>query len=122
MNKIHEYIELLKKQRAAKRDMLAAKAKITAYMDTYELGALEDIEVTACINRFNKVSSNVNASLCDDGGYEKDCSLFNAAPCPNRKCSHFADNLDYVVAKERYERALLARREFLRGFGKKRTK
>ncbi len=122
MSKIHEYIELLKKQRVAKREMLSAREKITSYQHEYSLNSHEDADVLNCINKFEKVLSNNKAEICDDGGYVKRCELFCDLPCADRKCPHFSQNLDYTVAKERYDMAVAARRAFLRGLRGARTK
>ena len=121
MSKIHEYILLNRKLRAARRELAAAREKITVYTDKYSLDTLENIEVSGCINKFEQVCGT-KAHLCDDGGYEKHCPLFADLPCPDRKCPHFAGNLDYTVAQERYDAAVAARRMFLRNFWKGRTK
>ena len=121
MSKIHEYIKLLKKQRAAKREMLEAQKKITNYRLEYSLDKTENFEVDACINKFDKVSIKTAATACDDG-FTKTCSLFEDLPCVNRKCPYFPDNLDYTTAKERYDAAVYARRVFLKDLLKTRTK
>lgn len=122
MSKIHDYIKLVKKLRAARREMFENAEKITSYQHEYQLNTLEDIEVETCINKFTRVSSDVSADMCVDGGYIKYCTLFGNLPCENRKCPHFPGNLDYIVAKEKYDDALFARRKFLRNLCKKRTR
>lgn len=121
MSKISEYIKLTKKLRAARRAMLDAQAKITVYHATYALDKSDDAEIAACINKCEKVCDK-DLNICDDGGYVKNCALFDELPCPDRKCPWFSRNLDYTVAKERYEVARDARREFLRNIRKARTK
>ena len=121
MSKIHEYIKLLKKQRAAKRAMLAAEQKITSFHKEYALNKSENADVSACINRFEVVYDAIT-NVRDDGGYVKKCALFDELPCADRKCPMFAANLDYTIAKERYDAAVAARRAFMRNLRGARTK
>ena len=121
MSKISEYIQLLKKQRAARRAMLDAQAKITVYHKTYVLDKSDDAEIAACINKCERVLGKA-LNVSDDGGFVKFCALFDELPCADRKCPCFPKNLDYTVAKERYEVARDAQREFLRNIRIARTK
>lgn len=121
MSKIHEYIILTKKLRAARREMLAAQEKITFNYKNYSIDHPEIAQELGCVNKFEKVVSET-LNIFDDGGYTKNCHLFTELPCANRKCPWFAKNLDYTVAKERYDAARNARRAFLRGLRGARTK
>ena len=122
MSKIHEYIMLTKKLRAARREMLSAQEKITFQYKDYLIDTPLIPQKGACINKCEKVVSE-NMNVFDDGGYTTNCDLFVELPCINRKCPLFAKNLDYTVAKERYDIALQARRAFLNGLlRKERTK
>jgi hypothetical protein len=121
MSKISEYIALVKKQRVARNEMRAAEAKITVYHKTYVLDIHEDAEEAACINKCERVQGKA-LNVSDDGGFVKFCYLFSELPCTDRKCPFFAKNLDYTVAKERYEMACNARHAFVRGLFKGRTK
>jgi len=123
MGKIREYIKLVKTQRKTGRDMQAARNKITHYQQqTYNLCDTVDFEIIACINMAKQVSSADTVKLTDEG-FTKYCYLFNEhQPCEYRNCLFFSDNFDYVVAKERYDAAVAARRKFLRELCKGRGK
>ena len=123
MSKIKEYHKLSVAVRAARRALIAAEQKITAYNSEYRLKGGSNGEC-ACINRFNKVViDSPNTAQVDDGGFIQACELFDAVSlCLNIKCPMYANHLDYIVARDNYNLALDARRNFLRGLLKKRSK
>lgn len=123
MGKLKEYYNMALAVRAARRNLALAKQKITAYNKEYRLGAGGYGEC-ACINRFEKVIIDVpNTTQVDDGGFVEVCELLDTgALCENIRCPMYANHLDYVVALEKYNGACDARRNFLRGLLKKRSK
>ena len=124
MNKIKRYI-ILSKYVHIKRDaMRAAKAKITSYQKEYFLDEPECRPMDSCITKFERVYGIcLDPNAYDEhGDFTKNCALFNTEPCINTKCPMFARNLDYIVARERYESAVGKRREFIRNLFNKKSK
>lgn len=114
MSKVKEYHMLSKKLRDARRAMRAARGGITAYQKEYVLNEL-NTPICACINKFERIYgvSPSPDSYDDDGGFVVFCPLFDELPCMNIKCPMYPENLDYAVAKERFDMARSARREFV---------
>ena len=125
MGKIKEYIVLSKDVHEKRNLMRASKAKITSYHKEYFIDDPKYVKDETCINKFEQVYGICMDSKAYDehGDFTKLCSLFDAMePCINRKCLLFADNLDYIVARERYEKAISKRREFIRNLFNKKSK
>lgn len=120
MSKISEYHKLSVAVRAARRVLMAAEQKVTAYNNEFNLGATSNGSL-ACINRFDKVIVDTpQTAQVDDGGFVEVCELLDTVSfCKNIKCPMYADHMDYVVALDRYNVAISARRDFVRSiFGR----
>ena len=116
MNAFKEYHNLSVNVRAARRALIAAEQKITAYNDEYRLGGGGNGEC-ACINRFNRVVIDApDTNQIDDGGFVEECELFDTVSfCKNIKCSMYGDHLEYITALDHYNVARSARWAFVRG-------
>ena len=125
MGKLNEYFIISKDVRKTRSIMRAARAKIISYHEEYFIDAPKYIKDETCINKFERVYGICMDTKAYDehGDFIKPCMLFDVAePCANIKCPMYADNLDYIVARERYERAISKRREFLRNLFNKKSK
>ena len=123
MGKLNEYFVILFKDVREKRNLMReAKEKIISYHKEYFIDEPKYVKDETCINKFERVYG-----ICMDpkayderGDFTKPCILFDATePCADRKCEMFSKNLDYVVARERYESAVGKRREFIKDLFKK---
>ena len=120
---IKEYHKLSVAVRAARRALNMAEQKVTAYNKDYHLGSASNGSL-ACINRFGRVIIDApDTAQVDDGGFVEPCELLDTVSfCKNVRCPMYADHMDYVTALDRYNVALGARRDFVRGLFKKRSK
>jgi len=125
MSKFKEYRNLTKDVRQKRDKMCAAQVKITNYQKEYFVDEPGSCHVAACINKFEHVygiSSDPNTYYDKHGVFTKNCVLFGPESCPDRKCPMYAANLDYIVARERYDAAVAKRRQFIKDLFKKKSK
>ena len=119
MGKFKEYRTLSKDVRAKRNAMRTAKAKITSYKKECFLDKPEYGDISACINKFEHVYGIcMDPHAYEDGEFTKFCPLFASEPCMDRKCPMFPENLDYIVARERYEGVVAQRKGFLKNLFK----
>lgn len=123
MNKLMEYRDISKDLRQKKAEMRAARAKITSYNKEYFLDKSEDFGISACINKFERVYGIcMDPNAYEDGEFTKFCPLFGPELCADRKCPKYPENMDYIVARERYDMAVARRRQFIRELFNKKSK
>ena len=113
MNFFTKYRELSQDVRAKRRAYYEAEAKVTV---NYPVIDLNDTSLTpvpvACFTEFERVAGN---GFNEDTPYCTKCDNFNVHEiCDHRKCDAFANNQDYVIARESFARAKDVRREFVK--------
>ena len=119
MSKFKEYRNLSKNVREKRNAMRVARGKITSYKKECFLGKPEYRDIAACINEFERVYGIcMDPNAYEDTEFTRFCPLFDSEPCMDRKCPMFPENLDYIVARERYDVAVARRREFVKNLFK----
>lgn len=124
MNKFGEYIKLSKDLRQKRNKMCARRAKITSYNEECFVDTFEYNDISACINKFERVYGIcMDPNAYEDGNFVKFCPLFDANElCMDIKCPMYVANMDYIVARDSYNMAVAKRREFIRKLFHKKTK
>ena len=108
-----KYHKLSQDVRAKRQAYYKAESKVTVQYPLIDLnaGSLTPMPVT-CLTEYERVVGN---GFNEDTPYCTKCENFNASEiCNHRKCDAFADNQDYVIARESFARAKSVRREFVK--------
>jgi len=115
MKKLEEYRLLNKNVRAARRNLNAAKLKITEKIETPDWANYG--KVVKCINRYSKMTMPWFAKTSfEDIEFVKFCDKFDCHKlCQNNDCACEEQNWDAVAAQIDYDNARKARRAFVRG-------
>ena len=113
MDFFKKYRELSKDVHAKRKAYNNAKEKIIVHYPLIELnaGSLTPMPV-ACISEFQRV---VGDGFNEDTTFCTRCENFKTDEiCNHRKCDSFANNRDFVIARESYIVARNTRREFVK--------
>ena len=111
MEKLQRLKELIKNVQEKRQAYRKAKQKVTARHPVIDLKA-GAAPISACKNEYDKV---IGTSFSEDTEFSLDCDCFDSDDfCVNRKCPMHCDNMDYMIAHDRYIGARKARREFIK--------
>ncbi len=108
-----KYREVSQNVRAKRKAYYKAEEKISVRYPLIKLnaGSLTPMPV-ACISEFQRV---VGDGFNEDTPFCTRCENFKLHEiCDHRKCDSFANNQDFVIARESYVAARNARREFVK--------
>jgi len=112
MGFLKQYMALTKDVHETRAAYFAAENKVTAFHPVLNLDSGFISSVTPCFNAYERV---VGSGVSEDTPFCLQCELLNhETGCENRKCERFADNQEYLAARERYAKALAMRREFVK--------